>query len=96
MGKLVKHLFLKYRYIFVTVIFLLIISFVGDHSLVNRVKQKQEIASLKEQIQGQVDQYNADKQQLEKLKTDPEAVKRIAHEKYYMKTDDEDIFVIED
>ncbi|MCQ2131873.1 MAG: septum formation initiator family protein [Bacteroidaceae bacterium] len=96
MGKLVKHIFLKYRYIIVAVIFLLIISFVGDHSLVNRVKQKQEIASLKEQIREQVEQYNTDKHQLEQLKTDPEAVKRIAHEKYYMKTENEDIFVIED
>ena len=96
MGKLIKHFFLKYRFILVTVIFLLLISFVGDHSLVNRVKQKQEIARLKEQIQEQVDQYAKDKDMLEKLKTDPEAVKRIAHEKYYMKTDNEDIFVIQD
>ena len=33
---------------------------------------------------------------LKSLKSDPEALKKVARERYYMKTDDEDIFVIED
>ena len=96
MAKLVKHILLKYRYILVAAIFIVVIGFVGDHSLVNRIKQKQEISELKEKIDKQVELYNSDKQKLEDLKTDPEAVKRVAHERYYMKTDGEDVFVIED
>lgn len=92
----VKQLLLKYRYIIAFAVFAIVIGFVGDHSLIKRYAQKQEIAELKEQIQEEIEEYNRDKKSLEQLKSSPDAVKRIAHEKYYMKSGDEDVFVIED
>ena len=68
----------------------------GDHCLVKRWAQKQEIADLRSQINEQKRIYEQDKLELERIQNNPEAVKRVAHEKYYMKTEDEDIFVIDD
>ena len=35
-------------------------------------------------------------QQLKELKTDPKAIARVARERYFMKADNEDIFVLSD
>lgn len=72
------------------------IGFVGEHSLVDRIAQKNKIAQLEREIDIQIEQFQSDKEKLNKLKNDPEAVKQVAHEMYYMKTADEDVFVIED
>jgi cell division protein FtsB len=72
------------------------IGFVGENCLVNRIGQQQEIAKLK----GEIDEYNRkfekDKATLDALKHDPDAMKEVARSRYYMKTDNEDIFIIEE
>lgn len=51
---------------------------------------------LEHDINVQIEQFNKDKETLNRLKNDPEAVVQIAHERYYMKQAGEDVFVIED
>lgn len=96
MKRTFKQFLIKYKYLISIIVFAVLIGFVGDHSLVRRWAQKQEIAALKSEINKQKNTYKNDKIKLERIKTTPEAVKRVAHEKYYMKTEDEDIFVIDD
>lgn len=91
-----RYYLVRYKYIIALVVFGVLIGFVGDHCLVKRYQQKQEIAKLESEIQNQVSKFNQDKEQLEQLKNDSEAIEHIAREKYYMKCEDEDIFVIED
>jgi cell division protein FtsL len=91
-----KQTLIKYKYLISIIVFAVLIGFVGDHCLVKRWAQKQEIADLKSQINEQKRLYDKDKLELERIQNNPEAVKRVAHEKYYMKTEDEDIFVIDD
>jgi cell division protein FtsL len=87
---------MRYKYVISIVVFGVLIGFVGDHCLVKRYQQKQEIAELKSQINEQKRIYENDKIDLERIHNNPEAVKRVAREKYYMKTEDEEIFVIDD
>lgn len=96
MRHIIRHYLLKYKYVIALAIFLIAIGLVGDHCWIKRIEQSKEIAQLKSEIEKEIKTFNDDKEQLEKLKTNPEAVKRIAHERYYMKTEAEDIFVIED
>lgn len=96
MFRILRHIFLKYKYVISISVFAVLIGFVGEHSLVKRFAQKQEISQLENEINKEIATYNSDKQKLERIKNNPEAVKRVAHEKYYMKTEDEDIFVIRD
>lgn len=48
------------------------------------------------EIKSYRDQYERDKSQLRRLDTDPKAIEQIARERYMMKRDDEDIFVLSD
>lgn len=92
---LIKAL-MKYKFALSLAVFAVAIGFIGDHCLVRRYAQRQEIAQLRSEINDRINTYNKDKQELERIKTNPEAVKRVAREKYYMKMEDEDIFIIGD
>lgn len=96
MAQLLRYYLLKYKYAIAFIVFAFLIGLVGDHCLVKRLAQRREISELQSQIQTQEERFIRDKQQLDRLKSDPEAVKRIAHEKYYMRSADEDVFVMED
>lgn len=92
----VKFWFYKLKYILALVVFVFFIGFVGESSVVNRIGQQQDISRLKEEIDAYTREFERDKKTLEALKNDPEAVKDVARSRYYMKTDDEDIFIVED
>ncbi len=89
-----RHYILKYKYAISITVFAVVIGFIGDNCLIQRFAQQRDIAELKEDINFKINTYKKDELELEKIHNNPEAVKRVAHEKYYMKTEDEDIFVI--
>lgn len=84
------------KYLVAFAIFAIAITFFGESSLINRESQKKEINKLSTEIEEQKKKFEQDKETLYNLKNDPEALKKVAREKYYMKAEDEDIFVIED
>ena len=86
----------KLKYVFAFLIFAVAITFFGESSLINRFSQKEEINTLRDNIDEYKGRFEQDKALLHSLKTDPEALKRVARERYYMKAEDEDIFVIQD
>ena len=91
----IKHWFFKLKYVIAFAVFIIAIGFVGESSIVNRLGQQQEISRLK----GEIDDYNRkfeqDKKRLHALKNDPEAIREVARSRYFMKTDNEDIFIVE-
>lgn len=91
-----RHILFKIKYLIAFAIFAVCITFLGESSLINRLAQKREISRLKSEIDEQQRRFDADHEELVRLKNDPEAVRQVARERYYMKTMDEDIFVIED
>lgn len=91
-----RHFLFKIKYFVAFIVFAGCITFLGESSLINRLEQKREIARLKSEIDEQQRRFDADHEELIRLKHDPEAVRQVARERYYMKTVDEDIFVIED
>jgi len=84
------------KYIIALLIFVVSIGFIGENSIRKRIQRKQEINQLQTKIAEQQKKFKEDNQKLEKLKNDPAEVRRVAREKYYMKTNDEDVFIIED
>lgn len=86
----------KLKYLVALAVFVGSIGFVGENSIVNRIGQQREIARLKGEIGEYTRRFNADKETLNALKHDAQAVKAVARGRYYMKTDDEDIFIVED
>ncbi|MBQ9641148.1 MAG: septum formation initiator family protein [Bacteroidaceae bacterium] len=92
----IKVILFKLKYVFAFLLFAVAITFFGESSLINRYAQQQEISKLRGEIEAYQRRFNKDNAMLNSLKTDPEALRQIARERYYMKTPDEDIFVIED
>lgn len=97
MSKVVKiwNFLCRHKYMVVTAIFLVIIGFIDENSLIRRAKYKYEIMQLQDEIKYYRDIYNKDTERMNELNSNPEAIEKIAREKYLMKTPDEDIFIFE-
>ena len=85
-----------FKYAVVCVCGILLVGFLDDNSLWNHFKNLQHI----EELEREKDKFNADYQrdqaQIKELQKNPKAMEKIARERYYMKADDEDIFVLSD
>lgn len=91
-----RHSLSWIKYAVATLIFAVSIGFVGENSVLRRIERKKEISELQQKIAEQQQRFAEDHQALERLKNDPEEVRRVAREHYYMKKDNEDVFIIED
>lgn len=97
MGRIVKiwNFLCRHKYMVVTVIFLVIIGFVDENNLIRRAKYKYEIMQLQNEIKYYRGIYEKDTERMNELNSNPEAIEKIAREKYLMKTPNEDIFIFE-
>lgn len=84
------------KYWIVIILGVLIVGFVDENSLLQHVRNRMQIRELNEQIETYNARYERDEQQLKELRRNPKAITKIAREKYFMKADDEDIFVLSD
>ena len=82
------------KYAVVCVVGVLIVGFLDENSLWNHLKNRQRIDELTEEKARYNAAYERDKAQIRELDRDPKAMEKIARERYFMKTDDEDIFVL--
>ena len=86
----------RHKYMITVLIFIVVIGFLDETSLIQRVKHRSEISELNSEIEKYRKQYEEDTEKLKELTTNPEALEKIAREKYLMKKPDEDIFVFEE
>ena len=84
------------KYVVVTLIGVILIGFVDENSVWHHMVNKQRISELQEEIDAYTLQNKNDQAQIQKLDSDPKAIKKIARERYFMKADNEDIFVLSD
>ena len=86
----------RHKYMITVLIFIVVIGFLDENSLIQRVKHRSEISARNSEIEKYRKQYEEDTEKLKELTTNPEALEKIAREKYLMKKPDEDIFVFEE
>lgn len=84
------------KYVVVLAVSIVIVGFMGENSAWSHYRNKQKIEELEAEISLYRKQYQRDIRQLRRLESDPHAVEEIARERYFMKHDDEDIFVLSD
>ena len=99
MSKITGHIlgFLsRFKFHIVILLGVLIVGVLDENSFMKRIEYAYQIDDLKAEIQKYDRQYQHDTQQLKDLKRDPKAIARIARERYFMKADDEDIYVLSD
>ena len=98
MSKITGHVlrFLsRFKFHIVIILGILIVGVLDENSFLKRIEYAYQIDDLRGDTEVQR-QYHHDTQQLRDLKRDPKAVARIARERYFMKADNEDIFVLSD
>lgn len=83
----------KYKYYIAVIAFVLIEGFFVENSWVQRYKNKREIYLTNKEIEKYRAEYEESSKRLEELEANPEAIERIAREKYRMKKPNEDIYV---
>ncbi len=84
------------KYTVVCLLGVLIVGFLDENSIWSHFKNKQRISDLEEEIAKYNADYERDQAQIRELNRNPKAMEKIARERYFMKADDEDIFVLSD
>lgn len=86
----------RHKYLITILAFLIIIVFLDENNLIRRFSNKNEIRALNEEIAKYKEMYDEDTKRLNELNSNPEAIEKIAREKYLMKNPNEDIYILEE
>lgn len=94
--KLILALISHYKYAITIIIGILTVGFVDENSFLHRFQLEMQKNDLEEEI----DKYNAqnesDLKKLKDMRKGTQEFQKIARERYFMKADDEDIYVLSD
>ena len=85
---------LRNKYLILLLLFIFWIVFLDDYNLINQNKMKNNIDDLKEQKEFYISEIKSDSTELFKLKNNSEKQEKFAREKFLMKKDNEDIFIL--
>lgn len=86
----------RYKYHITIVLGIVFVGFAGEDSVVRHVKNRMLIDDLEQEISKYRTLHARDSIELRQLRNNPKAIEKIARERYFMKADDEDIFVLSD
>ena len=84
------------KYVVVALVGVILIGFVDENSVWNHLRNKQRISDLEDEIEMYTERYHQDQEKIRTLDGNPKAIEKIARERYFMKADDEDVFVLSD
>ena len=85
---------LRNKYLILFLLFILWVVFIDDYNLINQSKIKNTVDDLKSQKEFYISEIKSDSIELYKLQNDPPEQERFAREKFLMKKENEDIFII--
>ncbi len=92
-GFRIKKIFLN-KYLIVFVIFTVFVTFFDEHNLINRWRSHQRINRMEKEMKFYQDEIKATKQKKMELQSSDQNLEKFAREHYYLKKDNEDIFII--
>ena len=85
---------LRNKYLIILLLFIFWIVFIDDYNLINQNKIKNNVGDLKEQKEFYISEIKNDSTELSNLKNNSEEQEKFAREKFLMKKDNEDVFII--
>ena len=85
---------LRNKYLILFLLFILWVIFIDDYNLINQSKIKNTVDDLKSQKEFYITEIKSDSTELHKLQNDPNEQEKFAREKFLMKKENEDIFII--
>ena len=94
-GKKLKKILLN-KYLIVFVVFGVLVTFFDNHNLINRWKTYKKIVQMEKEYKFYQDEIKTTKQKKNELQSSKENLEKFAREHYYMKRQNEDIFIIKE
>ncbi len=96
MGKLnsIWDYFARHKYLITITLGVLIIGVLDENSIMRLVSLNMKIEEANQKLEGYVETYKRDSTKLHEFLNSPSGVRRIAREKYFMKEDNEDVYVL--
>ena len=89
-----RSMFLKYAV--VCILGVVLVGFLDENSVWHHIQNLQQIESLKKEKEQYEANFKRDQAQIKELDRNPKAMEKIARERYFMKADNEDIFILSD
>jgi cell division protein DivIC len=86
--------FLSNKYVWVMLFFVVWMLFLDNYSWLNQRELNKQIDELEDNKKYYQDEIHKDMENIHQLKN-PDQIEKYAREKYYMKRDSEDIYIIE-
>ncbi len=84
------------KYLIASVIFVLIVTFFDDNNLIERFKLIEESNSLKSQIEFYENEIGESNRKYKELETNSKNLEKFAREEFFMKKDNEEVYIIVD
>ncbi len=96
MNRLLTHIpaFLKNKYFIAITAFAVIMLFLDKNDMFTQVDRNKELKKLQQSKQHYTTQIATEQKELQALKTNPATLEKYAREKYLMKRDNEELFII--
>ena len=91
----VLSFFWNRRSLWATAFFVAVVGFLDENSVVNLIRQWQENRELRAEITRYEEEYANANTRLQRLSTSQEAVEEVARVNLLMKSDDEDVYLVE-
>ncbi len=85
---------LKNKYFIAIACFAVIMLFLDKNDVFTRLARDKELQELKQSKEHYIREIEAESKELEALKKDPATLEKYAREKYLMKKENEDIFLV--
>lgn len=94
--KLLNHIpgFLKNKYFIAIAAFCVVLLFLDKNDFFTQFERRQELRALQQSKAYYTTQLAAERKELEALKNNPATLEKYAREKYLMKKDGEELFII--
>ena len=85
---------IRNKYVFTSVAFVLWLSFFDENRMIDQVRGTHKVSQLEESMEFYQNEIRNSREDLNVLATNQQRLERFAREKYLMKKDNEDIFVL--
>jgi len=89
-----KYLSVRRVFLIITLLFVVWMLFVDDFNVFHRLSLNKKINNLEHQKQYYQQEIKRDSALIKTLKNNPDSMERYAREKYLMKKENEDIFIV--
>lgn len=86
---------LKLHYVLALAGFVVWMLFFDEKDVFTQIKRTRELEKIENRIAFYRQEIDQTKKQIEQLDTDPAMLEKFAREKYFMKRDNEEVFIIE-